>query len=55
MRQVYTTDTSWIHDEWSPDEWNDGRSWMDGMMTGVVLDGIEDCGKSISPIQKKTN
>ena len=25
MGQVYTTDTSWTHDEWSPHEWND--SW----------------------------
>ena len=32
MGHVYTTDTSWIHDEWSPDEWNDGWSldeWND--------------------------
>ena len=26
MGQVYTTDQSWIHDEWSLDEWNDGWS-----------------------------
>ena len=24
MGHVCTTDNSWIHDEWSPDEWNDG-------------------------------
>ena len=32
MGQVYTTDTSWIHEECSPDEWNDGWSldeWND--------------------------
>ena len=32
MGQVYTTDTSWIHVEWSIDEWNDGWSldeWND--------------------------
>ena len=22
--QVYATDTSWIHEEWSPGKWNDG-------------------------------
>ena len=26
MGQVCTTETSWIHDGWSPDEWNDGWS-----------------------------
>ena len=26
MGQVCTTDTSWIHEEWRPDEWNDGWS-----------------------------
>ena len=26
MRRVCATDTSLIHDEWSPDEWNDGWS-----------------------------
>ena len=29
---VCTTDTSWTHDEWRPDEWNDGWSleqWND--------------------------
>ena len=26
MGQVKTTDTSWIHEEWSPDEWNDDWS-----------------------------
>ena len=32
MGQVCTTETSWIHDEWSPHEWNDGWSldeWND--------------------------
>ena len=32
MGQVHTADTSWIHEEWSPDEWNDGWSlqeWND--------------------------
>ena len=32
MGQVCTTDTSWTHDKWSPDEWNDGWSldeWND--------------------------
>ena len=24
MGQVETTDRSWIHDDWKPDEWNDG-------------------------------
>ena len=28
MGHVCTTDTSWIHDEWSLDEWNDG--WSSG-------------------------
>ena len=27
MGQVYTTDTSWIHEEWSLDERNDGWSF----------------------------
>ena len=30
--QVCTTETSWIHDEWDDDEWNDGWSldeWND--------------------------
>ena len=32
MGQVYPAGTSWIHEEWSPDEWNDGWSvdeWND--------------------------
>ena len=32
MVQVFTTDTSWIHEKWSPDEWDDGWSldeWND--------------------------
>ena len=32
MGQVDTADTSWIHEDWSPDEKNDGRSsdeWND--------------------------
>ena len=26
MGQVRTTETSWIHGEWNPDEWKDGWS-----------------------------
>ena len=43
MGQVCTTETSWIHDEWSPDEWNDGwrlDEWNDDW-SGVVWH--EDC------------
>ena len=24
MGHVCTTNTSWVHDEWSPDQWHDG-------------------------------
>ena len=34
MGQVHTTDTSWIHDEWSPDEWNE-RWRLDDWMSCV--------------------
>ena len=41
MGQACTTDTSWTRDEWSLDEWNDGWSLDERMMTGVALDGIK--------------
>ena len=46
MGQVCTIETSWIHDEWSPDEWNDGWSldeWND--VFGVVLEGMRIANK----------
>ena len=39
MGQLCTTETSWFHDEWSPNEWNDGWS-VDEMTTGVLFDGM---------------
>ena len=43
MGQVYTTDTSWIHDEWSPDEWNDGWSLDDWNDDWSCVGWHEDC------------
>ena len=38
--QTCPPDNPWIHDGWSPDEWNDGVL-MNRMMTGVRLDGTK--------------
>ena len=38
-----TTDTSWIHDEWSPDEWNDGWSLDDWNDDWSSVGWHEDC------------
>ena len=52
MGQVYTTDTSWIHDECSPDEWNDGWSldeWNDDWRSvGWHEDCTQTCDTSVS-------
>ena len=52
MGQDYTTDTSWIHDEWSPDEWNDGWSlekWnYDWSCVGWHEDCEQTCDTSVS-------
>ena len=29
MGQVFSTDTSWIYEDWSPDEWNDAWNFDD--------------------------
>ena len=42
MGQVCITETSLIHKEWSPDEWNDGWSLDE---TGVVLNGMKIANK----------
>ena len=43
MVQAYTTDTSWIHDEWSPDEWNDGWSLDEWKHDWSCVGWHEDC------------
>ena len=43
MGHVCTTDTSWIHDEWNPDEWNDGWSLDERSDDWSSLGGHEDC------------
>ena len=44
LGHVCTTDTSWIHDEWSPDGWNDGWSlyeWNDDWSSVGRHEGCE--------------
>ena len=52
MGHVCTTDTSWIHDEWSPDERHDGWSldeWNDDWsLVGWQEDCEQTCDTSVS-------
>ena len=52
LRQVCTTDTSWVHDEWRRDEWNDGWSydvWNDDWScSGWHGDCQQTCNTSVS-------
>ena len=43
MGQVCITETSWIHEEWSPDEWND-----DGSCVGWHEDCEQVCCRTVS-------
>ena len=43
MGQVYTTDTSWTHDEWSPHEWKDSWSLDERNDDWSCVGWREDC------------
>ena len=47
MGHVYTTDTSWIHDGVLTNGTTAGF-WMNGMMTGVLLDGMTIVNKRMT-------
>ena len=52
--QTCPIDTSWVHDGWCPDEWNDGWSFlMNGMKTGVLLDGTKVGNKRMTLLQAR--
>ena len=55
MGQVDDDDRSWIHEEWSFDERNDGWSLTVGTMMGMMLNGVKIVNKHMSHLQALQN